>query len=54
MHRPVGLGGQAGEEVRQVGLGVDAFSMAVANQRVEHGWYASNAAPLSRWLTFGG
>lgn len=34
---PVGLGGQACEEVGQLGLGIDAFSMAVANQRVEHG-----------------
>jgi len=38
MHGLIGLGGQAGEEVRQVGLGVDAFTMAVAK-------YPSNEAP---------
>ena len=31
MHGPVGLGGQAYEEVRQVGLGVDAFTVTVAD-----------------------
>lgn len=37
MHSLGGLGRQAGEVVRHVGLGIDGFTVAVAHQRVEDG-----------------